>query len=148
MRRKLWRREQMGVDPHCRYCERPLSEGTATVDHRVPIHAGVFAEKDRRNWVLCCVPCNNLKGGDLADMNETWELAIPLHGEKLENVSHNLRKVGRKFRCKVTTPEDGILQAVGLRRDLSLLRQYVVRHRIAFIEVLYQPCPIVEFCRA
>lgn len=58
------------ADPYCRYCKRNLA---TMIDHLMPPsrHAEpgtpeyVTRFNDRRNWIPCCLSCNNRKGDKL-----------------------------------------------------------------------------------
>lgn len=50
------------ADPHCHYCNEPLTFQTSTIDHIVPRSQG-GANADE-NLVLACFPCNQTKGDD------------------------------------------------------------------------------------
>jgi hypothetical protein len=50
-------------DWKCAYCERELTEDTATIDHVIPKHKGGHNVKN--NMVCCCCKCNRSKGSQL-----------------------------------------------------------------------------------
>ena len=53
-----WRRSKYqakALQP-CAYCRRPLTYEQATVDHRIPKSRG--GRDVRRNFYICCGPCN------------------------------------------------------------------------------------------
>jgi len=60
-RRQAARLELFETHRRCQYCGRVLSENTATLDHKVPVHRGGLDEP--ANWALACAPCNNAKSG-------------------------------------------------------------------------------------
>lgn len=56
-----WRnRLLMAPDPRCRWCQKPLDQATATLDHLVPLARGGRNAPD--NYVLACKPCNTARG--------------------------------------------------------------------------------------
>lgn len=65
-------RSWMAVSKQCYYCGvemtmsvpskcQRLPHNKATVDHKVPVSRG-WDERDRLNWVVCCLGCNQAKG--------------------------------------------------------------------------------------
>jgi len=44
----------------CRYCSKPLTPETATIDHVLPISLG--GDHSPQNMVLSCQPCNHRRG--------------------------------------------------------------------------------------
>jgi 5-methylcytosine-specific restriction endonuclease McrA len=47
----------------CAYCDKQLSENTATIDHIVPKHKG--GQNVRNNMACCCNSCNRSKASTL-----------------------------------------------------------------------------------
>lgn len=58
-RRQRWRKAQVGICPHCDYCNKRLTLATATVDHIHPKHA--HGGHTWRNYALACETCQQRK---------------------------------------------------------------------------------------
>lgn len=54
-----YRIKQLEIDNSCFYCGTPLNRWTSTLDHLVPKSKG--GTNNRKNLVVCCVPCNTKK---------------------------------------------------------------------------------------
>jgi hypothetical protein len=50
----------------CAYCDKQLSEGTATIDHILPKHRGGHNVKN--NLACCCTNCNKSKASTLLEV--------------------------------------------------------------------------------
>lgn len=55
----------------CAYCDRQLTEDTATIDHVLPKHKG--GQNVKNNMVCCCCKCNRNKGSSLLSTFYTKE---------------------------------------------------------------------------
>ena len=55
----------------CAYCDKQLSENTATIDHVLPKHKG--GQNVRQNMICCCGNCNRSKASDLLSTFYTVE---------------------------------------------------------------------------
>ena len=60
---KQFRQHALSVYPFCQWCALPLTEGTATTDHLVPLSRG--GTNDWDNLCLACLPCNRKRKNDL-----------------------------------------------------------------------------------
>lgn len=58
--KKRWKSKEIRLHPHCWYCNRQLTEKSATIDHIVPLSAGGWDVK--HNFALACIGCNQKKG--------------------------------------------------------------------------------------
>jgi 5-methylcytosine-specific restriction endonuclease McrA len=58
IRRK--RKRLLSGNPTCHYCNRPLRDGLATLEHIVPKSLG--GSNDDANCVIACRRCNNERG--------------------------------------------------------------------------------------
>lgn len=65
MIRRAFRREMHQRDPHCAYCRRLVRFDNSTIDHVTPRCRG--GSDAPSNLVLCCMPCNTLKGDQTLD---------------------------------------------------------------------------------
>ena len=57
---KAERRRLLRINPACHWCNAPLDEGTATLDHKVALSRGGANQRD--NFVLACHGCNQGRG--------------------------------------------------------------------------------------
>ena len=65
----------------CQYCSRKIPRPEATYDHVVPrIHGGPTVWE---NVVICCVPCNQRKGGRTPEQARLTLLSRPVKPKKL-----------------------------------------------------------------
>ncbi len=65
----------------CQYCSRRIPRYEATYDHVVPrIHGGLTTWE---NVVICCVPCNQRKGGRTPEQARMALLSRPVKPRKL-----------------------------------------------------------------
>lgn len=55
-----WRKDMLGVNPTCWWCNCRLDEETATTDHLIPLARG--GTDSPTNRVLSCGPCNRARG--------------------------------------------------------------------------------------
>ena len=62
----------------CAYCDRELTEDTATIDHVLPKHKG--GQNVKHNMVCCCGRCNKNKGSTLL---QSWYMPeLPFYCEQ------------------------------------------------------------------
>jgi CRISPR/Cas system Type II protein with McrA/HNH and RuvC-like nuclease domain len=59
-RRQIIRRELLTDHPFCMWCDSPLADETATLEHVIPVSRG--GTDARANFVLACAGCNNERG--------------------------------------------------------------------------------------
>jgi 5-methylcytosine-specific restriction endonuclease McrA len=50
----------------CAYCDKQLSQNSATIDHILPKHKG--GQNVRNNMLCSCSECNRLKGSEVLDV--------------------------------------------------------------------------------
>lgn len=60
--------------PCCNWCNCPLTEKTATVDHYVPLALGGL--DNFNNYVLACQPCNAQRGHAMPDITDAAKQII------------------------------------------------------------------------
>jgi len=94
--------QQVGIDVRvalllrsagaCWYCGVPLTMGTVTADHVVPVHHGGQAVLD--NLVASCRDCNAAKGDKSLEAFRRQRGGKVFWGEKLQE-SQPLRRAGR-----------------------------------------------------
>ena len=65
----------------CQYCGRPLARPEATYDHVVPCSRG--GQTRWENVVICCVPCNQRKGGRTPEEAGMQLRSIPVKPKSL-----------------------------------------------------------------
>jgi 5-methylcytosine-specific restriction endonuclease McrA len=65
----------------CQYCSRPMARPMATYDHVTPRVQGGHTRWE--NVVICCVPCNQKKGGRTPEQAGMKLLATPVKPKKL-----------------------------------------------------------------
>ena len=89
----LW---HTGEDNCCFYCGERLSRSTRTLDHIQPQSRGGTHEP--HNLVLCCVPCNQLKGDML--LHEFVDFVASYGG--LHRMKQNLQfYIRKRLKCNL-----------------------------------------------
>ena len=65
----------------CQYCSSKVTRAEATYDHVMPRAQG--GKTDWNNIVICCVPCNQKKGGRTPQQAKMTLMSIPVKPTKL-----------------------------------------------------------------
>jgi 5-methylcytosine-specific restriction endonuclease McrA len=88
--------------PACCYCGAPLTAGTLTFDHTTPTCRK--ADYSLANLVVCCVPCNEVKGllSD-GEYRRLRPLLRSFHPRSCTDVLARLRSGGRRYRPAART---------------------------------------------
>lgn len=58
--------KMLAKHPFCKWCGKPLTDSTATVDHVIPLSRGGIDNDNNR--VLACGPCNHKRGNAMPEL--------------------------------------------------------------------------------
>ena len=122
LRREIYKRDSYT----CQYCGTKVEDGSATIDHVVPLALGGLDETI--NYVTCCQACNERKGSmGLVEFARTLRVSpcdLPVHGDPVIDNSELPAELRALRKQLILRYRHGELRLSGTGAQKKLEKQY------------------------